>query len=212
MDRSLIEIDSAFTEHYKKLLEIQREIKKQLDDYCFDLTKTEITDAIIERMMAFWYFNVNNNKDILDRKINSMASDFFTETCLLFFKCYFERFGLKVFSEKRLEGSLARPDITIWKNEQLIAAIELKVNKGWKNKSMIDHLEKRENQIKEIYPSCFFAVIGFWNFFDQDSKDWNSKYFGILHDRQDKHERTNSSIENLITKISQYYNNSYLIE
>lgn len=202
---SLLEIDRTFSDQYRSLLDIQRSIKNQLDNYCFDLSKTEITDAIIERMMAFWYFNVHNNKEILDRRINTTAADFFTETCLLFFKSYFERFGFKVLSEEKMDGSMARPDISIWRDNCLIAAIELKVSDGWKGKNMTMHLIEREAQIKQIYPNCYFATIAFWNFFQINTSDWNSKYFGLLEfDKQNNHERTNSSIENLINEIEQH--------
>jgi hypothetical protein len=80
MNTSLVEINSAFTKQYRSLLDIQRSIKQQLETYPFDISNTEITDAIIERMYAFWFFNVNNNKEILSRKINTTSADFFTET------------------------------------------------------------------------------------------------------------------------------------
>lgn len=65
MEKTLLGIDSEFTTQYKGLLDIQRNIFEQLKHYQFDLSITEITDAIIARMDAFWFFNVNNNKEIL---------------------------------------------------------------------------------------------------------------------------------------------------
>lgn len=207
MSKNLLEIDSAFTKQYRGLLEIQQNIKNQLSFYEFDLSKPEITNAIIERMMAFWYFNVNNNKAILGREINTTSADFFTETCLLFLKSYFEKTkGLKVRSEKNIsKGSVIRPDISIWNEDETIlyAAIELKVSDGWKGGAMIPHLIEREEQIKNLFPNAYFGVIAFWNFFSTDIPGWNSKYFGLLQfDKNNNHQRTDASVENLIVEIN----------
>jgi hypothetical protein len=175
-----------------------------LDIYPFDLSKTEITDTIIDRMMAFWYFNVRNNKEILERKINTTSADFFTETCLFFLKCYFGKQNcIKVLSEENIaKGSVIRPDISIWKDKQLLAAIELKVSDGWKGGTMIPHLIEREGQIKNLYPNVYFGVIAFWNFFDTNIEGWNAKYFGLLRFESDNnHQRTDASIEQLIKEI-----------
>ena len=207
MSKNLLEIDSAFTKQYRGLLEIQQNIKNQLSFYEFDLSKPEITNAIIERMMAFWYFNVNNNKAILGREINTTSADFFTETCLLFLKSYFEKTkGLKVRSEKNIsKGSVIRPDISIWNEDETIlyAAIELKVSDGWKGGAMIPHLIEREEQIKNLFPNAYFGVIAFWNFFSTDIPGWNSKYFGLLQfGKNNNHQRTDASVENLIVEIN----------
>ena len=37
--KNLLEIDSAFCDHYSSLLEIQRAISKELEVYAFDLNK-----------------------------------------------------------------------------------------------------------------------------------------------------------------------------
>jgi hypothetical protein len=204
METDLVTIDSAFTNQYKGLLDIQKDIKAQLDTYLFDLSKTEITDAIIARMDAFWYFNVSNNKQILDRKTNTTAADFFTETCLLFLKSYFEKDSqIKVLSEKNItKGSVIRPDISIWKDGQLIAAIELKVSDGWKGGTMLPHLIDREAKIKSLFPNAYFGVIAFWNFFYTEMEGWNSKYFGIKQwNEKEDHPKTGAYIENLIKEI-----------
>jgi len=201
---NLLAIDNAFTSHYRGLFEIQQSVKTQLIDYPFDLSLTEITDTIIDRMMAFWYFNVRNNKEILGREINTTSADFFTETCLFFLKCYFEKQRcLKVLSEKNItKGSVIRPDISIWKDDQLVAAIELKVSDGWKGGTILPHLTEREIQIKSLFPNAYFGVIAFWNFFDTNIEGWNSKYFGLLKfEKDNNHKRTDASIEQLIREI-----------
>jgi hypothetical protein len=206
MKPNLLEIDKAFTEQYRSLFEIQQKIQSQLSSYEFDLEKTEITEAIIERMLAFWYFHVNNNKVILDREINTTAADFFTETCLFFLKSYFKNTkGFEVCSEKTIiDNSKIRPDISIWKADKLIAVIELKVSNGWKGKFILPHLEEREKIIKEHHPNIYFGVLAFWNFFDNHDPKWNKNYFGLLqYDPQNNHKRTNASVEGMIRMVNE---------
>lgn len=208
MKNNLKAIDDVFNAHYKGLYGIQLLIKNQLESYPFDLSKTEITDAIIERMFAFWHFHVGNNKNILGRVINTTAADFFTETCLLFLKCYFEQQqGIQVYSEKKLKPSNLRPDISIWKNDRLVAVIELKVSNGWKGKNMYEHLEYRARQIQEIAPSAYFGVLAYWNFFDISHSTWNTRYFSLMHhDSKHNHTRTSATVEKLILQVNKRIN------
>lgn len=200
MGKNLERIDSVFVDQYKGLLAIQQSIFDQLKHYSFDLSKDEVTNAVISRMDAFWYFNVNNNKNILDRKINTTAADFFTETVMLFMKAYFEQKGLKVVSEATLPNSRIRPDISILKDEKVIAVVELKVSDGYKRKNMHFHLVEREHKIKSLVPDCYFGVLAFWNFFDVNLEGVGRKYFGLL--QYDNHQRTPWSIEMLIEQIN----------
>jgi len=204
---NLLEIDSQFTNQYQGLFDIQKNIIGQLKEYTFDLNKTEITDAIINRMDAFWYFHVRNNKELLERKTNTVAADFFTETCLLFIKLYFNnRFDVKSEGNIRVinKKKSIRPDISIWKNEQLLGVIELKVNDGWKRKEMHSHLTEREKQIKEIHPNTFFGVIAFWNFFDTTTDEWNNKYIGLKEFDNKNNPKTGGLVENLLKSIEKF--------
>lgn len=208
MSRTLTEIDAAFTEHYKQLLDVQKTVVEQLKAYTYDLSKTEITDAIIERMNAFWHFNSQNNWGLLGRQSNPVSADFFTETCLLFFKTYFEREkpGYSVYSEKDINPAKSKkpvkPDLSIWKGERLVAAVELKVSSGWKGREIDNHLVEREAQIKQYHPEAWFGVLAYWNFFDPASEHWGEKYFGLLNHQSDHaHQPAGLTVERLMAKI-----------
>jgi len=212
MQNTLLEIDAAFTTHYKKMLDVQEAVKKQLDTYPYDLTKDEITEAIIQRMYAFWHFSSRNN-DLLGRRGNPVSADFFTESCLLFFKTYFEheRHGFKVKSEHNIDPApnrrLVKPDISIWKDDQLIATVELKVSHGWKGKSIEEHLRQREEKIIVLRPSAWFGVLVFWNYSQPDAPQWGEKYFGLLNHKKDfNHQRTSLTVEHLMQKIEAHAN------
>jgi len=209
MKSNLKAIDDAFIVHYRKLLEIQKNVFQECKEYNFDLDRHEITQAVHDRMSAFWDFHVYNAKQILDRRINTGGADFFTETCLLFLKAYFEqKYNVIVTSEKSLlkRGNSMRPDISIWTEGygEVLAVIELKVNDGWKGKNIMTHLKDREDKIKALYPNSFFGVIAFWNFFDTSTLniDWRTKYVGLYrYDRYDRHEKTNGYIEDIMKNI-----------
>lgn len=206
MKNDLETIDSAFIEHYRKLIKIQKNVFNECRNYEFNLDTVEITQAVHNRMSAFWDFHVYNAKHILNRKINTGGYDFFTETCLLFLKAYFEqKYDVVVTSEKSIlkKGNSMRPDISIWtKNyEEVLAVIELKVNDGWKGKDIMAHLQEREQKIKEHYPNSYFGVIAFWNFFEENN-NWKNKYVGLYkYDRNNRHEKTDGYVEDIMKNI-----------
>jgi len=210
MRNNLVQLDSAFTEHYQQLLNIQKDLFDQYKTYDFDLNKIEITEAVYKRMMSFWYFNVWNTHDVLGRNMTPSGADFFTETCMLFFKAYFEvRYDCVVKSEKSIVKSKnsLRPDITIWSKDeiQLLAVVELKVNDGWKRKTMDEHLRDREEKIRAHFPNAYFGVISFWNFFDITNENWKNKFVGLYEFRKEgNHPKTDGCIEDIMKQIEKH--------
>jgi hypothetical protein len=199
----LCHIDSAFTNQYKGLWATQQGIAEQLKQYLFDLDKDEMTQAVYQRMMAFWYFHVNDCKT-LGREINTVASNFFTETCLFFLKPYLEQCGLVIVSEKdirkeKTNQQVIRPDLSIWKGDELVAVIELKVSDGWKGKTMTEHLDNRKTKIQKIWPGIFFGVISFWNCFGDGIKTHDSEYIGLYE--YANHTPTGKTIEQIVKRI-----------
>lgn len=214
MGNTLTNIDSPFTNQYKGLLETQRNISLALNSYPFDLFNNEISTAVYERMMAFWYFNVKNCTD-LGRKVNTSAADFFTETCLFFLKPCLVQKGLVVVSEKDIrreknDRKEVRPDISIWKKkdpmvfDELVAVFELKVSDGWKGKTMTEHLDSRKKIIRDIWPGVFFGAISFWNCFGESGmSEANPNYIGLYQfDKGNNHRPTGRTIEQIIVGAS----------
>ena len=208
MNNSLTQIDAEFCDHYKELLVIQKKVYDSISYYPFDLEKDEITQAIINRMYAFWHFHAENNKNLLNREVNTTASDFFTETCLFFIKAFFkqDQYKMDVYSEKNIlkekSKKSIKPDISIWKDKQLLAVIELKVNDGWNRKGMLDHLENRKKQIQSIWPNTYFAAISFWNFPSIDNNN-HPDYIGLLNYRGEtvNHIATGKTFEQILKRI-----------
>lgn len=209
MEEDLIKLDKKFTDQYYGLYSIHDEIYKKLKSYKFDLEKDEINQAVLNRMWAFWHF-VNENNKLLDKKVNTIAADFFTETCLFFLKAYFEGKGFKVKSEVNIQikGHKAiRPDVSIWKENSLVAVIELKVSNGYKGGNMMNHLKEREEIIKNIHPNTAFGVIAFWNFFNPNElgSDWATKYVGLMNFHKTNATGTGAWIEHLIKHLEKSF-------
>jgi hypothetical protein len=86
------------------ILEVTKQLKLSHDafsSYKFDLSKSDITEAIIFRLQAF-YLAQNEIKQLLKKGYGAAASDFFVETILFFTKVYLNQQAphLEVTSEK----------------------------------------------------------------------------------------------------------------
>ncbi|MBX2970681.1 MAG: hypothetical protein KF803_15020 [Cyclobacteriaceae bacterium] len=103
-------------------------------NYVFDLTKTEITESILERLKMY-YLTQGKIKSFLDKRYLAAASDFFVESTLFFLRLYFQSHGgqLQAHSEKQIRKTknAIRPDISIWRQDEVIAIIECKTQLGW---------------------------------------------------------------------------------
>lgn len=229
MKAPLKELSKRFNAHYKQLYDLQEQQLNNMKAYSFDLSEREITDAIIARMDAFWFF-ATKNKALLGRNANAPAADFFTETVLLFFKAYFEqRYGnqIQVCSEKNIapKGNIPKiikPDISILsKSGEPLAVVELKVNDAWKRTDIYRHLSDRKANIQTINQNCFFGVISFWKFKDQ--KDSNidrnerKKDLNIVELKEFKsanklnHVALDEKVETLIQQIDEIVENRFQI-
>ncbi len=162
-----------------------------------------MTDAILRRMDSDWHYAEENNK-LLGRNKKPASSEFFTETCLFFIKAYLEQIDgdYQVRSEQNVKversRKIVKPDISIWKARNLVGAIELKTLDDWFRKTSQNHLDDREAQLKAVSntPNLFFAMIAHWNFFDEASPEFNTKYFGLRCRKVNT--PTLATVENLI--------------
>lgn len=202
---NLTRIDKKHNNHYYHITEINKQILEELKSYKFDLEISEISDAIRNRMWTY-YETHDNMKALLGKSQKQAAADFFVECCLFFLKAYFEannsdytvKSEVIIWNEGR---NNIRPDITIWRKEDLVATIEVKVQLGRKRLSWKDELRQREIEIKDKKPNSFFAVVCFtennWQGFDRD-ENFGTKYFSLT-DKEGK--PTTATFEKMITVI-----------
>ncbi len=79
---SLLNTYDQFEKTYKNIQKI----------YQFDLKKTDISEAILERLKAY-YLTQGKIKDLLEKRYLAAASDFFVESVLFFLKLYLHSQG-----------------------------------------------------------------------------------------------------------------------
>ena len=164
---TLAELNNQYTNNFQSLIETPKRLHQELVNYKFDLSKREITDAVIQRMdMNWWYAEEINN--LLERKKKPSSADYFTESCLYFLKAYFKSEGdiYQVRSEhsvnKIKSRNIVKPDISIWKDNTLLGAIELKTLNEWFRHTWRTDFENRENQLKQVSgnPNLIFCSCG----------------------------------------------------
>jgi len=184
---SLLEFEKKYwnslDNQYDQLVNLYEEIKSNV---FISLDKREITKAILLRMKA--YYEVQNKiKVFLNKRYLPPASDFFVEAIAFYLKLILDIRGtdLKVHSEKQIRprrGSI-RPDISVWKKDEVVAIIECKTQLGWNRDKWEDDFQKRESKLEQEFPNAkaFLVVMTSenWSGFPDDNKKVGEQYFTL---------------------------------
>jgi len=184
---SLLEFEKKYWEsldnQQKQLLSLYEEIKS---DASISLEERDITKAILLRMKA--YYDVQNKiKEFLNKRYLSAASDFFVETIVFYLKIILEieDIGLEVHSERQIrqkKGAI-RPDISVWKNNKVVAIVECKTQLGWNRNKWEEDFKKRETKLKYEFPNAkaFLVVMTLknWPGFPDNNKKVGKQYFTL---------------------------------
>lgn len=187
--KNLIQLDDAYNKSISDTFDKLRDAYTVIDqNYKFDLSKTEITEAILQRLKTY-YVTQNNIKTFLDKRYLAAASDFFVESTLFFLKLYFKSKGgnLQAHSERQIKQTknAIRPDISIWRENEVIAIIECKTQLGWNRNNWEQQYLDRDAKLKVDFPnakSFLLVMTGLnWSGFGDHSK-LNDSYFCLLND------------------------------
>jgi hypothetical protein len=184
---SLLEFEKKYLEsldnQQKQLVILYEKIKSNAS---VSLEESDITKAILLRMKAY-YDTQNKIKEFLNKRYLSAASDFFVETIVFYLKVIFdiEDIGLEVHSERQIrqkKGAI-RPDISVWKNNKVVAIIECKTQLGWNRDKWEEDFEKRESKLKKEFPNAkaFLVVMTSknWPGFPDNNKKVGEQYFTL---------------------------------
>ena len=184
---SLLEFEKKYWEsldnQQKQLVSLYEEIKSNAS---ISLEERDITKAILLRMKAY-YDTQNKIKEFLNKRYLSAASDFFVETIVFYLKVILdiEDIGLEVHSERqvRQKKGAIRPDISVWKNDKVVAIIECKTQLGWNRDKWEEDFKKRESKLKDEFPNAkaFLVVMTSknWSGFPNDNKKVGEQYFTL---------------------------------
>lgn len=184
---SLLEFEKKYWEsldnQQRQLVSLYEEIKSNAS---ISLEERDITKAILLRMKAY-YDTQNKIKEFLNKRYLSAASDFFVEAIVFYLKLLFDKKGIdfEVHAERQIiprRGSI-RPDISVWKNDKVVAMIECKTQLGWNRDRWEEDFEKREIKLKDKFPNAkaFLVVMTSenWSGFPADNKKVGEQYFTL---------------------------------
>jgi len=186
----LVELEKEYSRNlksqYSELVKLYNKISlKQIS-----LDKRDITYAILYRMKTYYEMQ-NDIKNFLNKRYISAASDFFVETIAFYLKLIIgiKKENLEVHSERQIKPKrgFIRPDISIWKDNQVITIIECKTQLGWNRVKWEEDFYKREMKLKETYPKAKAYLLVMtaenWSGIPKDNKYFGRKYFTISKTR-----------------------------
>ncbi|MEH1945545.1 MAG: hypothetical protein V7K77_00880 [Nostoc sp.] len=169
----------------------------------------DYSQAIANRLRAF-YCSQSEVKHFLNKKVAQAGSDFFVETILFFLKLFndLENLGLTIASEHPLQTkrNTMRPDISVWRGDELLAIIECKTQLGWHRQNWSEHFQYRENKLKDVFPKTeiFLVVMTScnWGGFGNDSRV-GEQLFCLLNEKWPTNDflTLDSRIEQLFDKV-----------
>lgn len=157
--------------------------------------KHEYSGVLINRLRAF-YCAQESIKNFLGKRVAQAGADFFVESVLFLLRLFneAEALGFEISSELAIQRKrkAIRPDISIWRNGNLLAVIECKTQLGWLRNNWKLHFEERERKLKEVFPDAQFLVFVMtgcnWpGFGDQSSPIEERKFFCFLKDAWPAH-------------------------
>ncbi|MBZ0262658.1 MAG: hypothetical protein K8F90_18905 [Hyphomicrobiales bacterium] len=145
----------------------------------------EYTRAILWRLKTY-YSAQKQIKEFIGKRYSAPASDFLVETVAFYLKVAVKLSGLdvEVASEKTIvsrRGAL-RPDITVWRKQEVLAAIECKTQLGWNRDDWQSDFLIRERKLSEYFPKArlFLLVMTGSNWGGLNASHSNHSEFFVL--------------------------------
>ena len=154
--------------------------------YQFDLTKTEITEAVLERLKNYCVTQ-DLTKNFLNKRYQAPLADYLVETVLFFLRLYLKSQGghLEAHSERQIKRTrnAIRPDISVWRQDQVVAIIECKTQLGWNRDSWEQDYILREQKLKAEFPNANSYLLAMtennWGGFKNHAL-LNGSFFSLL--------------------------------
>ena len=204
-------MESEFCNYYSKLpFELDLLYNELLKKHKFVLNSNDLTKAIILRLKTY-YETQDRIVKFLDKNSVSPAADFFVETVLFYLKLLLEqrKVQLEAKSEVRFDtkNGYIRPDISIWKDDKVVAIIECKTNLGFRRNEWESDFKSRTKKLKTVFSNAkaFLLVLSSknWSGFDKDYNKVGKQYFALSNTslRKIKNTPLNEVVENRIEKL-----------
>ncbi len=208
---TLLELEEKYCRTLKKQYsQLMKLYSNAIEGCSFSLQKKDVTEAIILRMKTYYETHEDIMKFLNKRNV-APGADFFVETVAFYLKLFLEKRkkNIEVHSERKVKPEMGamKPDISIWKGDELIAIIECKTNLGWNRENWERDFNKRKSRLKKIHPKAdaFLLVLTSinWLGFDDSDKRVGKHFFCLSCEgmRRIKKKPIKSIIENPIEKL-----------
>jgi len=160
---------------------------EELYEYKFDLSNSEITESIIQRMRVYAKCQ-NQIKKLLNKRYAAPASDFFVETVAFYIAAYLKSIKslVEVHSERQIKPKhgFMRPDISLWVGDEVVGIIECKTQFGYNRDNWANQQIERKNRLAKTFPKAKAWLVVFsssnWNGFHNDPLV-NQEYFTLAN-------------------------------
>jgi hypothetical protein len=174
-----------------------------------DLSGDDISRAVLMRLKSFFLAQARIKAE-LGKVYAAPAADFFVETVVFYLRAALERLApdLTVAAERNIvkgRGAM-RPDISIWRGERVVAAIECKTQLGWNRDGWLRDFEDRESRLRDEFPAArlFLLVMtgSNWPGFGEDSRA-QEQFFVLLREiwPRDFDEASSTLIEDRVESL-----------
>ena len=168
-------------------IQLEKSYNAIATSYQFDLTKTEITEAVLERLKNYC-LTQDLTKNFLNKRYQAPLADYFVETVLFFLRLYLKSQGghLEAHSERQIKRTrnAIRPDISVWRQDEVVAIIECKTQLGWSRDSWEQDYILREQKLKSEFPNANSYLLAMtennWGGFNNHTL-LNRSFFSLLN-------------------------------
>jgi len=208
----LIDIEKDYIEAYKNQWSaLKRSFCISKEKVAIDFDSTDISTCLIQRLKAY-YQTQNNIKDFLNKRYAAPAADYFVESVLYFLKLVIEvtNSNLEAHSERQIKRkrNAIRPDISIWKNDEVVSIIECKTQLGWSRTTWQKDFENRQEKLNNDYPDAdaFLLVMtgSNWGGFSEDHLN-SGKYYCLLKEKWPIQIDINPFCDDIFTPIEKLF-------
>lgn len=168
----------SFEDEFANLLDnyslvLQRSFEK-LKSENFSSDNLNYSRLIANRVRAY-YQAQDKAKHYLHKQKAQSGSDFFVETVLFALRLFIEteELDLEISSERALKRQRKSifPDISLWRGDDCVCAIECKTQLGYQRYSWLSQFENREEKLQKVFPDAKMFLLVMtgcnWSGFDQ---------------------------------------------
>lgn len=198
-------------EKYIETLEnLHLTLKSSYDNYInsdIDIKSFEYSVALINRMKHY-YKSQYEIKKFLEKRYITNGADYFTEQLLFFIKIFLQKNNsdLVAISEKQIKpkrGAI-RPDISIWKEDKVVAIIECKTQLGWNRHKWESDFNEREKKLHGEFKNAKAYLVVLtgenWDGFDENNL-LDEKYYCLLKNKWVTNYENDTDISSPIEKL-----------